>query len=172
MPAWHWKEKKMIRKIKPSDAPKLENILKKAPNFTNNEVIVAMELINIAVANPAQTDYNIFVFEMNGETIGYYCTGRRPLTDGVYDLYWIASDPDSGIKGVGKSLLKNAEEFILKNNGRWLLAETSSRENYSATRNFYFRNNYSIISEIKDFYSVGDHLLVFGKYFTQKQTEE
>jgi len=162
----------MIRKIKPSDATKIENILTRTPNFTYNEVVVAMELINIAVSNPAQTDYHIFVFEKDGEVLGYHCIGKRPLTDGVFDLYWIVSDQLSGVKGIGKSLLQNAEEFLIQNKGRWLLAETSSRENYSATRNFYFRNNYSIISEIKDFYSVGDHLLVFGKYFTQKQTEE
>jgi hypothetical protein len=53
-------------------------------------------------------------------------------------------------------------------NGRWLLAETSSKDSYSATRNFYMRNNYSIISEINDFYSKGDGMIVFGKYFNHK----
>ena len=90
------------------------------------------------------------------------------LTDGVFDLYWIASDPATSGKGIGKQLFEHAEEFVRSNNGRWLLAETSSKESYASTQNFYLRNKYSIISEIRDFYSVGDDLLVFGKYFNNK----
>jgi aminoglycoside 6'-N-acetyltransferase I len=144
----------MIRRIKPSDGIEIENMLTRIPNFNEEEVKVAMELVNISVMNPAQA--------------GYHCTGRRPLTDGVYDLYWIVSDPASSGKGIGKSLLEHAEEFVRSNNGRWLLAETSSKESYASTQNFYLRNKYSIISEIRDFYSVGDDLLVFGKYFNNK----
>ena len=62
----------------------------------------------------------------------------------------------------------HSENFVQENKGRWLLIETSSRENYNATRNFYLRNNYSIVSEIKDFYAVNDSLIVFGKYFNLK----
>ena len=155
----------MIRKIKQSDAVEIENILKKIPIFNEEEVGVAMELVNIAITVPKQTDYNIFVYENKGAVLGYHCTGRRPLTDGVYDLYWIVSDPKSGKKGIGKDLLDHAEKFVKENNGRWILAETSSKESYSRTRNFYLRNNYSIIAEINDFYKVGDSLMVFGKYF-------
>ena len=126
-----------------------------------------MELVNIAITVPKQTDYNIFVYENNGIILGYHCTGKRPLTDAVYDLYWIVSDPESGIKGIGKQLLDHAEKFVTGNNGRWLLAETSSKDSYLKTRNFYLRNNYSIIAEIKDFYRVGDSLMIFGKYFYQ-----
>jgi GNAT superfamily N-acetyltransferase len=155
----------MIRKIKPDDAHKIEELLRKIENFSHNELDIAMELVNIAACNPGQTDYNIFVYDHEGEVLGYHCTGRRPLTDGVYDLYWIASDRTSTIKGIGKSLLEHAEEFVIQNNGRWILAETSSKESYSKTRNFYLRNNYSVIAQINDFYSVGDNLVVFGKYF-------
>jgi aminoglycoside 6'-N-acetyltransferase I len=147
----------------------IENILKSIPNFTENEISVAMELVNIAASNEQQMDYNIFVYEHGNKILGYHCTGKRPLTDGVFDLYWIVADPQSGIKGVGKKLLENAEEFVKSNRGRWLLAETSSKDNYSGTRNFYLRNNYSIIAEINDFYSVGDNLLIFGKYFNNKK---
>jgi ribosomal protein S18 acetylase RimI-like enzyme len=157
----------MIRKIKQADAIEIENILKKIPIFNKEEVDVAMELVNIAVTVPKQTDYNIFVYESNGTILGYHCTGKRPLTDAVYDLYWIVSDPLSGIKGIGKELLDHAEKFVTENNGRWLLAETSSKNSYLKTRNFYLRNNYSIIAEIKDFYRVGDSLMIFGKYFYQ-----
>lgn len=158
----------MIRRIKQSDVEQLETMLKRIAAFNEKEVEVAMELINITVMNPGQNDYNIFVFEDQGNVIGYHCTGKRPLTDAVFDLYWIVADPSSGKKGIGKSLIEHAENFVVENNGRWLLAETSSKDSYAATRNFYMRNKYSIVSEINDFYSLGDNLLVFGKYFNNK----
>ena len=131
----------MIRRIKQSDEVEIENMLTRIPNFNEAEIKVAMELVNISVMNPDQTDYH---------------------------FYWIASDPATSGKGIGKQLLEHAEEFVRSNNGRWLLAETSSKESYASTQNFYLRNKYSIISEIRDFYSVGDDLLVFGKYFNNK----
>ena len=127
-----------------------------------------MELIDITASNHLQTDYNVFVYENNGTVLGYHCTGKRPLTDAVYDLYWIVTDPDHGKKGIGKSLLEHAEDFVTQNNGRWMLIETSSKESYNATRNFYMRNNYTIISQINDFYSKDESLLIFGKYFNNK----
>lgn len=158
----------MIRSIKPSDVEGLEKLLKKIPNFNETEIKVAMELIEITVNNPDQTDYNIYVYEEDGKILGYHCTGKRPLTDAVYDLYWIVADPEHSGKGIGKNLLEHAENFVKERSGRWILAETSSKESYLSTQSFYLRNNYSIISEIKDFYAVGDNLLIFGKYFNNK----
>lgn len=158
----------MIRSIKPSDVEGLEKLLKKIPNFNETEVKVAMELIEITVNNPDQTDYNIFVYEEDGKILGYHCTGKRPLTDAVYDLYWIVADPEHSGKGIGKNLLEHAENFVKERKGRWILAETSSKDSYLSTQSFYLRNNYTILSEIKDFYTVGDNLLIFGKYFNNK----
>ncbi len=149
--------------------PEIESILRKIKNFSEEEVNVAMELVNAAASDPNQTDYNVFVYEKGSEIIGYHCTGKRPLTDAVYDLYWIVTNPDFENKGIGKTLIEHAENFVMKNKGRWLLAETSSRDSYEGTRNFYLRNNYSILSEINDFYSMGDRLIIFGKYFNNKQ---
>jgi len=158
----------MIRRLKPADTEIIEGILKKIPLFKKEDIKVAMELVNITASNPSQTDYNIFIYENDGTVLGYHCTGKRPLTDAVYDLYWIVTDPDHGKKGIGKSLLEHAEDFVTQNNGRWMLIETSSKESYNATRNFYMRNNYTIISQINDFYSKGESLLIFGKYFSNK----
>ena len=159
----------MIRRLKPGDVSSIEAILKKTENFKEAEVNVAMELVQIVASDPQQEDYNIFVYEDNEKILGYHCTGRRPLTDAVYDLYWIVTDTENKNKGIGKSLIAHAENFVKENNGRWLLVETSSRDIYQATRNFYLRNGYSIISEINDFYSLGDNLIVFGKYFNNKK---
>ena len=164
-----WQEKIMIRKLKQDDVSQLKQMLGRIPNFSEVEVEIAMELINIAGFNQDQTDYNIFVYEFDGKLLGYHCTGRRPLTEGTYDLYWIVADPQSEIKGIGKTLLDHAEDFVLKNNGRLILAETSSKDSYLKTRNFYLKNDYSVVAHIKDFYSADDDLMVFGKYFATKK---
>jgi ribosomal protein S18 acetylase RimI-like enzyme len=159
------KGKFTVRKLKPDDRDKIETLLSQIDNFKQIERDVAMELIDIAVIRPGQEDYNIFVYEEDGNILGYHCTGKRALTDGVYDLYWIVVAPESQGKGIGSLLLKHAEEFVINNKGRWLLAETSSKDNYSATRNFYLRKNYSVVAQINDFYSQNDNLIIFGKYF-------
>ena len=120
----------MIRKIKQADTKDIEKILNNIPTFSDAEVKVGMELVNIAASDIEQTDYNVFVYEEDGKIFGYHCTGRRPLTDAVYDLYWIAVDPDLKIKGIGRKLLQHAENFVLEKQGRWLLAETSSKQSY------------------------------------------
>lgn len=156
----------MIRRLKQADVPVIESMLKRINSFSENEVNVAMELIQIAASGINQNDYNIFVYEEGGKVLGYHCTGKRPLTDAVYDLYWIAADPSSKGTGIGKSLLEHAETFVKEKKGRWLIAETSSKVDYTDARNFYLRNHYSIVAQINDFYSPGDNLIVFGKYFS------
>jgi GNAT superfamily N-acetyltransferase len=158
----------MIRKIKPSDRQALENILRSISQFNNGDVDVALELIDIAINIPGQTDYHLFVYEEEGVVYGYHCTGKRPITDAVYDLYWIVVDAKTARKGVGSALLKHAEDFVKQQNGRWLLAETSSKESYDKTRRFYLKNEYSILAEINDFYSLGEALVIYGKYFLNK----
>jgi len=155
----------MIRPLITADRTELKTILGKIAQFGSEDVSIAMELIDITIDKIEQDDYTIFVLEEEAKVSGYYCIGLRPLTDGVYDLYWIVIDPDVQGKGLGSSLLEHAENFVKDNNGRWLLAETSSKKIYSPTRAFYIKKGFNIVSEIKDFYRKGEDLLVFGKYY-------
>ncbi|AFN75060.1 acetyltransferase, gnat family [Melioribacter roseus P3M-2] len=154
----------MIRKLQSDDRKRLVEIIDGTKNFSKEEKKIAVELIDEALEKDGVDNYNVFVYLEGSEIAGYHCIGRRPLTDGVFDLYWIVVDKKFQNKGIGKKLLDHAEEFAINNNGRWILAETSSQDNYNETRNFYFRNNYSIVAEIKDFYKPNDNLIVFGKY--------
>lgn len=154
----------MIRKLQSKDRKQLVSIVEGIDNFNDEEKQIAVELIDEAISKPNHEYYNVYVFENEGKISGYHCVGKRALTDGVYDLYWIVVDPKSQNKGIGKKLLDHVEKFVKEENGRWILAETSSKESYNATRNFYHRNNYSIVAEIKDFYTINDNLVVFGKY--------
>lgn len=154
-----------MRKLKQDDRPLLEDLLRRVPNFNDSDFDVAMELIDIAVNFPAQTDYHIFVYEYENKILGYHCTGRRPLTDAVFDLYWIVADQASPVKGVGSKLLEHAESFVKEQKGRWLLAETTSKKSYDKTRRFYEKNGYKTIACIDDFYSEGEGLIIYGKKF-------
>jgi ribosomal protein S18 acetylase RimI-like enzyme len=154
----------MIRKLHPEDREQIQKILSSIQLFSREEKDVALELIDEAIAKPQQEYYNIYVYEEENKVLGYHCTGKRALTDGVFDMYWIVVDPATQNKGIGKKLLEHVENFAREGNGRWILAETSSREDYTPTRNFYMRNHYSILAEIKDFYAVNDNLVIFGKY--------
>ncbi len=144
------------------------SLLTAIKTFKKEDVDVALELIDIVLTKPDQDDYHIFVFEEDNKILGYHCTGKRPITDAVYDLYWIVVHPHSAGKGIGTKLLDHCEKFVRDRNGRWILAETSSKETYEATRLFYIRNDFNEIARIDDFYSLGEALVVFGKYLLTK----
>jgi len=158
----------VIREMIKEDREKLKEILFNTENFSNEEKKVGLELIDIAINNPEQKDYYFKVAEEDKKVLGYYCIGERPLTDGVFDLYWIVVSPDARGLGVGTKLIQDAEQYVKSKNGRLILAETSSRDDYASTRSFYKKNNYKELAIIKDFYKVGDSLIVFGKYLTNQ----
>jgi ribosomal protein S18 acetylase RimI-like enzyme len=97
---------------------------------------------------------------------GYYCLGPTPATRGTFDLYWIAVAPSQQGRGVGRELNRHAENLVRSMGGRLIIAETSSRPDYSGTRRFYVKAGYKEVATIQDYYKVGDDLVVYGKYLT------
>lgn len=95
--------------------------------------------------------------------LGFACVGHNALTDGVYDLYWIAVDPDVERRGVGRVLLRRAEGFARGRGGRMMLIETSSLPSYRRQRAFYRKMGYRRVARIRDFFAAGDDKLVLRK---------
>ncbi|HOP50264.1 MAG TPA: GNAT family N-acetyltransferase [Ignavibacteriales bacterium] len=142
----------------------LFQIIDKIELFNSEEKECAKELIDIAINNPSNEDYHINVLLDKNNIVGYYCCGQRPLTAHTWDLYWIVVDKDKQRQGFGQILLKDAENYIKKHNGKILLIETSSQKIYHPTVKFYLKNNYQIAARIKDFYKDNDDLIIFSKY--------
>lgn len=142
-------------------------ILENAGNFTPEEVGTALELIDEWLELGEHSGYLTYVLESQGEdsseVLGYVCFGPTPLTEATYDLYWIAVDKSKHRGGVGKRLLKFAEEDIARRGGQMLLVETSSQETYGGTVQFYEKTEYVMVGKIKDYYKVGDDKLIFVK---------
>jgi ribosomal protein S18 acetylase RimI-like enzyme len=156
----------MIRKLVKEDRNVLKKILEDTDHFNEEEINVAMELIDVYLNNENQKDYIIYVYvdDDSNRTAGYICYGRRPLTEGTYDLYWIAVDPNIHGKGVGSRLVKFMEEDIVKLGGELILIETSGKPEYEGERGFYRKNGYDVQTIIKDFYRKGDDLFIYRKY--------
>lgn len=152
-----------IRPARPEDRERIHRILVGVAIFTDDEVRIAAELVDDSFAHPDKGDYIVHVVEDQGGIQGYACWGPTPLTDGVYDLYWIAVDPKHQGHGFGRVLLSFVENEIKRQRGRMLLIETSSKETYGATLRFYQSSGYEEISRIKDFYRIEDDKIVFCK---------
>ena len=154
-----------IRKTISEDREAIKIILIDTQKFNQEEIDCALELIDIYLNNPSQKDYLIATaINKDNEIVGYVCYGKAPLTNGAYDLYWIAVKPEYQRHGIGKILLNHIEEEIVKLSGRLLFAETSSRAVYEKTRQFYINNSFSEEARIKDFYSKGDDKIIYRKY--------
>lgn len=156
----------MIRPLSREDRGPLRDLVVATGVFTEEEVEIALELIDAVLSVPEQTDYIIRVCEEEGKVAGYYCVGPTPATEGTFDLYWVAVDPALHGKGIGRALDEHACDLIRGMSGRLIIAETSSLPRYSKTRDFYVRRGYGEIAKIADYYRPGDDLVVYGKYLT------
>ncbi|MBX7044872.1 MAG: GNAT family N-acetyltransferase [Ignavibacteria bacterium] len=157
----------MIRELIQDDREKIKNILTDTNNFNDDEITIALELLDVYLNNPGQKDYEIFVDtneEDEKDLNGYVCIGPRPLTEGTYDLYWIAVNPKIQSRGVGSKLVLYIEEHIKRKGGYLVLIETSGKPSYEKERKFYEKNNYIMAVEIKDFYKRSDSLVIYSKY--------
>jgi len=165
-----------IRQLEPRDRPFIEKIVISSEKFNDVEVATALELVDEALDRGEESGYLFAILEYGKKdraVQGYACYGPVPLTQGAYDLYWIAVDPASQGKGFGSHLLEYVETDVLSRGGRMILIETSSQESYGATIRFYEHSGYHLAARIRNFYRVGDDKLVFQKELivTQSQGE-
>lgn len=156
----------MIRPLCREDRQPIRQLLIETQVFTDEEVYIALELIDIALDKPEQKDYIINTYEDDGQVLGYYCVGPTPATQSTFDLYWIATKPSVQGKGIGAALDEHATGLIRSRGGRLVVAETSSQPKYEKTRRFYLARGYGELSRIRDYYRRGDDLVVYGKYLT------
>lgn len=153
-----------IRPMRPEDREPLLDILRRTGAFTPPEIDVAMELIDIGLTRPGQTDYYFRCIEEEGGRLGgYLCYGQVPLSDRCWDLYWIAVDPALHGRGLGRRMVLWMEADLRERRARKILIETGGKPAYAATRGFYQRLGYREAARIADFFAAGDDKVIFVK---------
>lgn len=151
-----------IRPLAPPDRQPLSELLGRIETFTPDEVACALELIDAALT-PNNRDYQVLVAIRETKPVGYVCYGPTPMTDGCFDLYWIASDPLVRGQGVGAALVSAMEGDLRRRKGRLIRVETSAMEAYGPTRGFYAAMQYKEESRFRDFYKPGEDLIILAK---------
>jgi ribosomal protein S18 acetylase RimI-like enzyme len=156
-----------IRPLVEKDRASLLSMLIKTRSFTSAEIDVAMELIDIVLKDQIQKDYQIYcMVDDQDQAIGYICYGPTPMTQGTFDLYWIAVDPDFQERGVGSKLLSLLEEVVKAEGGRMILADTSTIPHYEKTQKFYLKNGFQEVARVLDYYHPGNDRVTFCRRLT------
>ena len=143
-----------IELAKPEDRQGILAVTANIDIFTDEEKDTVLELWD-------DGGYNFLVAHHEGQVIGYACFGERGLTQGSYDLYWIAVDPSARRLGAGKALMRATESEVQKRGGRLIIVETSGMDKYESTRAFYLGVGYQQEAVIRDFYKPGDDLVIY-----------
>ena len=152
-----------LRPLVAADRDRLEAITRATDLFNDDEIPVALEVFDAAVAG--SPDYTALGADAGDALAGWICWGPTPCTVGTFDLYWIAVDPAQHNAGIGSLLLAEMERQ-LAGHARLVVVETAGRAAYAPTRAFYERRGYAAVARIPDFYAPGDDQVVYVKAIT------
>jgi len=160
-----------LRPPRPSDRGRVLEIVRATGVFRPSEVDIALEVFDGAVQKPGVDYHALGAYDDAERLIGFACYGSTPGTEGTWDLYWIAVDPGTHRRGVGRALMAACERAIADAGGRLVVVETSSRPDYGPTRAFYQALAYGATARIPDFYAPGDDLVVYAKRLVPSTSE-
>ncbi len=152
-----------LRPLTTADRRRIEEITRAVRLFRDDEVPVALEVFDGAVAGAP--DYLALGAVLDERLVGWICWGPTPCTLGTYDLYWMAVDPAAQGAGIGTALVRDMESR-LAGSARLIVVETAGRPDYRPTRSFYESRGYRRAAVIPDFYAPGDDQVVYVKTLT------
>lgn len=149
------------RKAEEGDRRGLLALVAAQDNFTVLERRVAEEVIDDGLTG--RDDYEILVgVAPDGTVAGFICYGPIPLTEHSFDLYWIATLPSHGRRGLGGRLLAAMEEELRRRQAV-VYIDTSSTPGYDKARGFYEKHGYRVAARLQDFYHPGDDRVIYRK---------
>ena len=162
-----------VRPLRKGDRDGIARMLERIGEFRKEEKECALELADEALAKGnSERDYAVYcATNGGGGIVGFACYGETPMASGVFDLYWIATDPAARRDGVARDLMRALEERLAQRGARMLVAETSSTPAYEKARAFYERMGFREESRIKDFYARGDDRVTYCKRFERPAAE-
>jgi ribosomal protein S18 acetylase RimI-like enzyme len=149
--------------IKPStigDKDAILEIARKTGLFDGDELSGLDELFSRFVTGSLGVDhYWVTLHDENPVGVAYFAPEK--YSNRVWNLYFIATDPERHGRGLGSELIGYIEEFLRLRGERMLLVETSSK--LEGPSKFYIKQGFQQEGRIRDYYGDGDDKIIFRK---------
>ncbi len=155
-PAITWREE-----VTKSDIGDICALVRATGFFNEAEVGIAGELVDERLSKGSASGYEFIIAEQGGKIVGYACFGKIDGTEASFDLFWIAVSPDCQRQGLGRKVMRKAEEIMHGVGAMLIYVETSSSDKYSVTRAFYESMGYQEKARLDDFYKKGDGKIIY-----------
>lgn len=154
----------MMQGITADDLADVYSITKSSGFFSEDEVMMADEVARDSVLKGEIVSGYSYIFALiNGTKVGYSCFGPIPCTDERYRIYWLAVDDRLRGRGLGSQLLQETEKTIAARGGKRIYLETSTRDQYKPTRDFYRKCGYIAEAKLENYFYDGDGMVMYVK---------
>lgn len=151
-----------IRPVLKSERNQMLDLFNSITLFKRDEVDVIVELLDIYLDKLGKENVvNDYLFFVTENFSSFICFGPTPMTIGTYDLYWLGTNPHFEKQGLAKALVNFMVNFLKERGSHLIRVETSSQDSYGGTVAFYNRLKFFEEARIKDFYKVGDDLIIY-----------
>ena len=155
-----------IRPAIATDLHRIKEIAVGAEMFSVNEAQFFDEMVHGALDGSLDGHHWLVAETADQHVVAAAQFAPEPFADRMWNLYFIAVDPEHQGRGLGRSMMSHVESDLQKRGAdaaQTIVVETSSTDQYARTRDFYAGLGYDLEARIRDFYGPGDHKIVFWK---------
>lgn len=153
----------MIRPARLEDEDAMLHIAAAVGLFAQDQLELLSDLFRKALAQPGEHRPFWLGAEHEGRVHGVvYCEPER-MTEGTWNIQFIAVHPDHQNTGMGSTLINAAEHGLKQRKARIALVETAAVAEFDTVRTFYRRRGYEPEATIRDFYDTGVDKITFRK---------
>jgi ribosomal protein S18 acetylase RimI-like enzyme len=156
-----------IKKMKAADRDAMYQLLQQNDALTAKEIELEISRIDSALFKTTKDKIWVQVAhsaELN--LVGYGMYGVEPMTRRTFQIYRILISPLCKNQGIEEMILSSIEEDIRKKQGQLLITQVSSASRYKSMRKFFLAHNFSLKSQIKNYYENGVDQIFYTKVIT------
>ncbi|MBE9070173.1 GNAT family N-acetyltransferase [Leptolyngbya cf. ectocarpi LEGE 11479] len=148
----------MIRPTTPDDTAALLALANAAIGFSPDELTELSQTLTDYFEGGSDSFW--LTDDDNGPVAAAYCAPER-MTDGTWNLLFIAVHPEQQGQGRGTAMVQYVEETLTARGAHLLLVETLA--SFERTRAFYRRCGYEEEARIRNFYEAGADKIIYCK---------
>ena len=110
-------------------------------------------------------NHRYWYLEYKGEIIGAIGVRENKYGSGGYEMDsdYVAVHKKYRNQGIASAMLKEIEEYVRENKGRYIHVLTCDIDSYAPARKFYEKNGYTKVAQIPDYYVEGEGRIDYFK---------